>query len=201
MWPAQALREVERALEPIVLPLEGTLVAALAAPHPQADLDRLFQHLEALLLRREGYSQPACLFFVVARADAEPGTSLREYVERGHRLCQNGRMTEMYPRNHRCEHGPLRVGGQERQGRVAFRLVGQRATHNRVLPDVIRHADAVETCLFRGPSDICEGPSESRRSSFPVEAVELQSELHEATPPFLATSTPPGGGDEGELCY
>src|SRR5215203_6889618 len=124
MGPAQALREVERAFEPVVLPLEGPLVAALTAPHPQADLDRLLQHLEALLLRREGYPEPARLFFVVARADAEPGASPGEYIERGHRLCQNGRMTEMYPGNHRHEHGPLRVSGQERQGRVAFRLVG-----------------------------------------------------------------------------
>src|SRR5215203_5093421 len=97
MGPAQALREVERAFEPVVLPLEGPLVAALAAPHPQADLDRLLQHLEALLLRRERYPEPACLFFVVARTDAKPGASLREYIERGHRLCQDGRATEMHP--------------------------------------------------------------------------------------------------------
>src|SRR5215218_2765600 len=114
MRPAQALREVERTLYLVVLPVKGTLVAALATPHPQAELDRLFQHLKALPLWRKGDSKAPCLLFVVAGADAEPGAPPREHVERGHRLCQDGRMTEMHPRDHRREHGTLRVGGQER---------------------------------------------------------------------------------------
>src|SRR5215204_168589 len=190
MGPAQALREVKWTLEPVVLPVKGTLVAAFATPHPQADLDRLLQHLKALPLWREGDSKALCLFFVVAGADAEPGASPREYVERGHRLCQDGRVTKMHPHDHRREHSPLRDGGQERQGGIAFRFVGQRATHDRVLPDVVCHADAVEARLFRAPTDVREGPTEALRSSVPVEAVELQSELHEALPPSLATFTP-----------
>src|SRR5215207_311634 len=154
MGSAQTLREVERALQAVVLPLEGSLVAALTAPHAQADLDRLLQHLETLPLRREGYPESARLFFVVARADAEPGAALGEDVQRGHRLCQDGRVTEMHPRNHRSEHGPLRVGGQKRQGRVALRFVRLRSPHYRMLPDVVRDADAVETSLFRGPTDV-----------------------------------------------
>src|SRR5215207_6492168 len=191
MGPAQALREVERTLEPVVLPAKGTLVAALATPHRQADLDRLLQHLEALLLWRKGDSKTPCLLFVVAGADAEPGASPREHVERGHRLCQDGRVTEMHPRDHRREHGPLRVGGQERQSRIAFRFVGHRATHDRVLPDVVCHADAVKTRLLRAPTDVRESPTEALRSSVPVEAVELQSELHEALPPSLAALLTP----------
>src|SRR5215203_3028883 len=190
MGPAQALREVKWTLEPVVLPVKGTLVTALATPHPQADLDRLLQHLKALPLWRKRDSKAPGLLFVVAGADAEPGASPREYVERGHHLCQDGWVTEMHPRDHRCEHGPLRVGGQERQRGIAFRFVGQRATHDRVLPDMVRHADAVEACLFRAPTDVREGPTEALRSSVPVEAVELQSELHEALPPSLATLTP-----------
>ena len=38
---------------PVVIPLEGTLVSALAAPQSQGYLDRLLEHLEALLLRWE----------------------------------------------------------------------------------------------------------------------------------------------------
>src|SRR5215207_8729522 len=75
-------------------------------------------------------------------------------------------------------------------------LVSRARFHYRVLPDVIRHGNAVEARLFRGPSDVHEGAPESLRTSRPAKAVELQSELHKAMPPFLAGPMPlavPGG--------
>src|SRR5215217_7432395 len=93
----QTLWEVQRPLQTVVLALEGAFVATLTAPHLQADLNRLFQHLETLLLRREGNPKPARLLFVVAGADAEPGAAAREHVKCGHRLHQDGRIPEMHP--------------------------------------------------------------------------------------------------------
>src|SRR5215203_94107 len=177
--PAQALREVERTLEPVVSSLKGALVAPLAAPHPQGYLERFLQHLEPLCERREGDPQPAGLLFVVSGLDVERGGTPGEHVQRGNRLCQDRRVSEVHPRHHRRELGPLCVGGKERQRRVALRFVHLRAAHDGVLPEVVRHADAVEPRLFSGLSDVRESPSESLRSSVPVEAVELQSEPHE----------------------
>src|ERR687889_183811 len=79
--PAYALWQVQGACEPVVIPLEGALVSALAAPHSQGYLDRLLEHLETLPLRREGNPEPMCLLLVVARADAEAGTTTGEYIQ------------------------------------------------------------------------------------------------------------------------
>jgi hypothetical protein len=80
-----------------VSPLEGALVAALAAPHLQADLHRLLQHLESLPLEREGDAESTCLLLVVARADAEPGATAGYDVERGYRLYQDRRVAKVHP--------------------------------------------------------------------------------------------------------
>ena len=53
MWPGEALRHVLRPAEPNVSALERPLVAALAGPHPQADLDGLLEDLEPLAERRD----------------------------------------------------------------------------------------------------------------------------------------------------
>jgi hypothetical protein len=61
VWSRGALREVERAFEPVVLSFEGALVAA---PHSQGYLRGLLQHLEAFLLRREGDAESPRLLVV-----------------------------------------------------------------------------------------------------------------------------------------
>jgi hypothetical protein len=94
----------------------------------------------------------------------------------------------MDPADHRREPDPLCVGGQERERRVALRFVGLGAAHDRVLPEVVRHPDAVEARLLRGPRDLGQLRGEAGRSAFPVEAVYLQSELHRVMSPFLVTS-------------
>src|SRR5919107_3113494 len=89
--PAHALRQVQWSPEPEVIPLERALVSALAAPHSQGYLDRLLEHLETLPLWRERYTEPQRLLFVVARADAEAGTTAREHIQRRNGLFQDGR--------------------------------------------------------------------------------------------------------------
>src|SRR5918997_2345007 len=144
MGPCEALRQVERAFEVVVLALEGALVTVLAAPHPQGYLYCLLQHLEAHPLCREGDPESPRLLLVVAGPDTEPGASAGERVERGHCLYEDGRVAEVNARHHRPEPDPLGVGGQERERRVALRLVCHWTAHDRVLPEVVRHADAVE---------------------------------------------------------
>ena len=158
----------------------------LAAPHPQGYLYRLLEHLEAHPLRREGDPEPPRLLLVVAGPDAEPGASAREHVERGHRLYEDGRVAEVNARHHRPEPDPLGVGGQERERRVALRLVRLRASHHRVLPDVVRHADAVEARVLGRPRDLGQRSSIAFCSTGPIEAVELKSELHGIIPPSPA---------------
>src|SRR5215212_5155794 len=172
MGSAQALWEVERPLQPVVLPLEGLLVAA---PHQQGYLERLLEHLEPRFKWRERDAEAARLLFVVAGADAEPCAAPGEHVQRRHHLDEDGGVTEVHPRNHRCEPGRAGVGGQECQGCVALRLVGLGATHDRVLPEVVRHADSVEPAILGGTRDPHQRVTELRRSPGPVEAVELKS--------------------------
>ena len=59
------------------LPVERLLVAPLAVPHPQADLHRLLEHLEALAERRERQPEPDGLLGVVAGADARASPGRR----------------------------------------------------------------------------------------------------------------------------
>src|SRR5262245_38929984 len=69
------LRRIESAFDPIVLAVERLVVPMLAAPHLQADLHRLLQHLEAFRERR--VSHPQALRFVreVTRAYTQPCTT------------------------------------------------------------------------------------------------------------------------------
>ena len=126
----------------------------------------------------------------MAKADTEPGAASKENVECGHRLHQDSRVAEVHPRHHRRELDPAGAGGQERQHRVAFRFVGLRAAHDRMLPEMVRHADAVEVCLLDGPRHLGQGVGEAVRITRPVEAVELKSKLHETIPPSLAAVMP-----------
>src|SRR5258708_8480223 len=113
MWPCEALREVERALDVVVLPLERTLVALLAVTHAEADLEHLLQHLVALFQWREGKSRPACLLFVIAGSDPEPRTTARKNIQCGHRLREQDRLPVGRRRRHGDRLDPPGVDGQE----------------------------------------------------------------------------------------
>src|SRR5215210_868045 len=191
MRPGEALRKVERTLEPVVRSFEGAFIATLTAPHPQADLDRLLEYLEALFERREGNSEAARLLFVMAGPDAEPGPPPREHVQGGYRLGQYARVSEVRPRHHGRELDIAGVGGQERQGRIALQFGGLRATHYRVLPNVVRHTDAIESCLLGGPRDPGQCWAEADCSSGPAKVVDLEPEFHRTMPPIFTVVTPP----------
>src|SRR5215207_7052354 len=179
--PAQALWNVERSLEPVVLSLEG---APVVAPHPQGYLHRLLEHLEALFERREGDPEPPRLLFVMAGPDAECGATAGVHVQRTHRLGQYSRMPEVHSRHYGREIDPAGVGGQECQGRVALQLLGLRPAHDRVLPEMVRHADAIEAAVLSVTRDLGQRGAGASRPAGPAEVVDLQSNLHEPIPPF-----------------
>src|SRR5690242_19961825 len=70
----------------VMLAGERALVAMLAAPHAQANLQRLLQHLVAFRLRGIRNAQPVRLLGEIADADAETGATTRENIERRHDL-------------------------------------------------------------------------------------------------------------------
>ena len=74
-----------------------------------------------------------------------------------------------------AEPDTLRIGREEREHRVALRLVGLGSSYDQVLPDVVGEGDAVEARLLRGTRDLGQPRGEPLRSLFPVEAVELHS--------------------------
>src|SRR5829696_1524835 len=89
-------------------------------------------------------------------------------------------MTEVYPADHRRKPYPLGVRRQERERRVALGFASLWAAHDGVLADVVGYPDAVEARFLGGPADLREVPGEPFRATGPVEAVELQSELHDS---------------------
>src|SRR5215211_1922690 len=202
MRPTYALRQIQGTPEPVVLPLERALVSTLAAPHSQGYPDRLLEHLEPLLLRWERDPKPLRLLLVVARAYAEAGTPAGKYIQGADGLYKDGRMAEVRPGHHRREPYPLRVRRQESQRRVAFWFVRLWAVHDRVLPQVVGHPDTVEASLFRNSPDVREVLAEPLRSTAPVEAVELHSELHDRSSASFGfcTGRPAGGPAMGLRC-
>jgi hypothetical protein len=89
----------------------------------------------------------------------------------------------MHPRRDGHQLDPVGVGGQECQRAVAFQLGGLRSVHNRVLPEVIRHADAVEPTALGGVRDLGQRRARVCRPFDPAEVVDQKSDLHDTLPP------------------
>src|SRR5439155_9368257 len=110
MRPLQALRRVQRTLQPKLLALERRLVLR---PHAQADLKGFLKLLESLLQGWEWDAQAAALLLIPAGADAEPGPALREHVEGGHDLRQQARLPVMDAGHDRDQLRPAAEAGHE----------------------------------------------------------------------------------------
>src|SRR5260221_12549794 len=87
----EALRQVEWTLDAVVLSLERTLIALFALPHAQADLEHLLQPLVALFEWRKGQSRPTRLLFVIASANAKPGTTPGKHIQGHDRIREENR--------------------------------------------------------------------------------------------------------------
>ena len=88
MGTGKALRAVERPGQLIILPV---VRAVVVAPHLQANLQDLFQTLEAFGQRWEEQVEAACLVLVPGGADAEPRPPTRKHVKGGDDLGQHPR--------------------------------------------------------------------------------------------------------------
>jgi hypothetical protein len=156
------MRQIERPLQPGGDAGEGPLVTLLAAPHPAADPDRVFEQLVALGEGRVGDAQPARLGLVVAGADAEPGAATGDDIQRGCRLGEQARMAVRRGRRQGKQLGAAGVGGQERQGRVALQHRPLGGAHHRVPLDVVHDGDRGEHGrLARPPVSVMVGPIRS----------------------------------------
>ena len=150
----------------------------VAAPHPQADLERLLQPLEAFPEGREGNSKSAALRLVPGCPDAQPCPAAREHVERGHRLGQDARMAVDDARDHGAQPGPRGLSGQERERAVAFQHLPLRRAVHADLEEMIHHPDRIEAGRVRGPADGRQRRTEPLRSARPGEIGDAEADLH-----------------------
>jgi len=178
MRPAEALGKVEWARQLIMFSSEGALVAPLAAPHPQAYLEGLLKPRESLGERREGDTEAARLTLVMAGPDTQPGAAAREHVQRSDRLGQQTGVPKMYARHDGHQPRPARVSGQERQRRIALQLCDFRPARLGRLPEVVRHADAIEPNALGGARDLSQCGAEAIGSDRPAVVIDVEYELH-----------------------
>ena len=153
MGPAEALRHVQRAAEPDVPALERLLVAALAVPHPEADLDGLLEDLEPLAEGRVGEPEADGLLLVVAGADAEHHPAAGQHVEGRHHLGEQAGRPVRGGGRQREEPDALGVRGDEPERRVRLDLALEVAAEVVALPDVVGDVDRVEAGRLGGLDD------------------------------------------------
>src|SRR5438034_11521940 len=94
-----------------MLALERPVV--VVAPHLIRDLERFFESFEALLQGRERDTEPEMLAFEPGGADAQPGASAGEHVERGDLLEQDSRVAVRDARDHRPQAEPRGLARSE----------------------------------------------------------------------------------------
>src|SRR5919112_6339400 len=180
MGTRETLRHVQRPFEMVVLARERSLIAALALPHVQADLDRLLEHLESLGKRWEGKAQTARFLFIPTSADAQHRPAAGEHVERGNHLGEKGRMPEVHPGYQWHEPAPSRMGGDDAERGEALQLRLLRTAHVGTLPEMVGHADHVESGVVSSASDPGQRLRHAGRSAFPGIIRNLYAKFHAA---------------------
>ena len=178
MGPAEALGHVQCAAEPDVRAVERLLVAALAVPHPEADLHGLLEDLEPLAEGRVGEPEPDGLFLVVARADAEHHPPAGEDVERRDHLGEQAGRPVRGGGRQREQADALGVRGDEAERRVRLDLALEVAAEVVALPDVVGDVDRVEAGRLGGLDDVLEVRPKRRGAAAPRRLGDVQPELH-----------------------
>ena len=171
MRPAQALRRVQRALELVVLALEGPVVVA---PHLLADAHGLVEPLEALARRGEQQTETARLLLVPGRADAEPAAPAGDDVERRRALREQPGIAVHDGRHEHVQANPLRHAGQESERRVGLEHLVLGRADPADLPEVIHHRQAGDAGLFGALCDLAQRLAELRRAALPGEIRNVQ---------------------------
>src|SRR5688572_25785303 len=152
--------------------------------------ERVLQPTEAFAEWRHREDQAGRLLLVPSRADAEPGPTAREHVQRGVRLDPEAGWPVVDAADHQPDAGLLRVRRHEAERGHAIqhrRLWRPEATD---LEEVVHDPDRVEANLIGGACDARQGWTDGCGPTRPGERVDLQAELHRAT----AMPFPPRSG-------
>ena len=181
MGARERLRVVERPGQLVVGAFEGCVVSA---PHLQADLQCLFQALEALGEWREEKAEPCGLLFVPGGADSEHRPAAGEHVEGRHRLRQQAGLAVDDAGDEGEQLHPARGPGEEAEGRRRLEHLLFRTTASDHLEEMVHDAYPIEARGLGGRGDADEVTTERRRSTLPGEVGYVQAEFH---------LSPPGG--------
>ena len=168
--------DVEEALRVEHAALEVLLGAALALPHGVGDPEGVLEHLEARgrAPARGFLPETFGLGLVPGRADAKPGPTAGEDVERRRGLDQQPRVPVVDAADQEPQAGLLAMGGHEAERGPALEHRLELGTRPPDLPEVVHHPDRVEAHIVGGPNGPGEcrpdglwsaGPGERRRSA------------------------------------
>ena len=185
----QRLRGIQRPAQLVVPPVER---AVIAAPHLQADAQRLLQPFEPLRQRREQQAQPACFGLVPGRPDAQHGAPAGQHVQCRDLLGQQSRV----PVDHRCHDreqlDPAGLGGQPAQRGISLEHLVLRRPEVPDLPHMIHHADPVDAGLLRLRGHLTQPHPQRSRTAVPSEIRDMQAHLHPCT--LLTLTRPQAAG-------
>jgi hypothetical protein len=154
----------------------------LALPHRQACLDGFLEHIEPLtrpLGKRE--PKPRSLLWVVAGPDAEHRAAAGQDVEGGHHLGQQARRTVGGGGGEGQQPHPPGVRGDVGERRVSLEVVLERATDDRMHPDVVGDRDEVESGLVCCAHDLGQEAAQPRGTALPARFDDVHAELHLVT--------------------
>ena len=162
-----------------MLPVVGTVVVA---PHLVADLNRLFEHLEAFRNGREGHAERTVLALVPGGPDAEHGASAGDDVERGHDLCKEARIPIGDPGDHQRQGDALGLPGHKAERGIALehRILGGREPLH--LKPVVHHREGGAAGLLGSLSILCKGWAERLAPTREGEVHEVEREFHRVSP-------------------
>jgi len=172
---AQRLWRVQRSFQLEVPAVIGGLVAA---PHLQADLQRLLQPLEPLGHRRERDAQPAGLLLVPGRADAQPGPPAGQHVQGGHGLGEDARVPVNGAGHQGQQLGPRGQPGHVPERGVGLEHLSLRRPDRPDLEEVVHYRDEAEPGFVGRAghgSQVCAQPG---RAAGAGEVRNLHAELH-----------------------
>jgi hypothetical protein len=169
---AQALRDVEGAVELVVLP---GIRALVVRPHLEADLQRFLEPLEPLTGRRERHPEGTVLSLVPGGPDAQPGPSAGEDVEGGDGLGQHTRVAVGHAGDEGAQLDRAGLAGRERQRGVALEHVELGRPDHADLEEVVHHPEADQPRVLGVAGDPPEGGSDGGRRIRPGEVGDLES--------------------------
>ena len=173
--PADRPRRAQRFGQPVVRPLERSVVVA---PHLLADPERLLEPLVALAQRGERHPEPEVLALVPGRTQPELGPPTREDVEGRHGLGQQARVAVGDPADEEPEAQVLGLGRGERERGVPLEHRLLRWPQELHLEPVVHHRQGAHPDRLGGLSQRGPGGPDRFRASRPGETRDVDVDVH-----------------------